>query len=94
MYFHVEKSSVAPCPVVATFWYGFLSFRSTEIVQLVSVLSGAGEDIPDTTILLNRNCRPLGREIIFTWGVVALADDDIANDAVTHHELKKVRISS
>jgi len=53
VYFHVEKSSVAPCPVVATFWYGFLSFRSTEIVQLVSVLSGAGEDIPDTTILLS-----------------------------------------
>ena len=53
VYFHVEKSSVAPCPVVATFWYGFVSFRSTEIVQLVSVLSGAVEDIPDTTILLS-----------------------------------------
>jgi hypothetical protein len=61
-------------------------------VQFVCVLSaaGAGQDIPDTRILLSTGtCWPLQGEIIFTWVVFALvvAANDIASD--TQEKLKK-----
>jgi hypothetical protein len=55
VFFHEEKAFVPLCPVAAAFWYGFISSRSIETVQFVCVLSaaGAGQDIPDTRILLS-----------------------------------------
>ena len=64
MFFHEEKSFVPFCPVAGAFWYGFISSRSTETVQFVCVLpaAGAGEDIPDTRILLSTATADLYKE--------------------------------
>lgn len=86
MYFHVEKSSVAPYPVVATFWVLY----HLEVLKLYNW--SASYLVLVKIFPIPRFCfqqESFRKRNKFTWGVVALADYDIANDAVTYHELKK-----